>query len=247
RRDSALLDALRNLKPDVLVLAAYGQILRPNVLELAPGGCIGVHASLLPRWRGAAPVAAAIWHGDKETGITLMLTDAGMDTGPIIAQRSIPIAADDTTFTLTGKLAHLGADLLIETLPDWLAGKIVPQPQDNSLATQAPPLTHEQGRLDFSLAGAALERQVRALNPWPGAWTTFGGQQLKVLQTAVVDSAASTSPPGTVVALGSQVAVVSCEGLLILLTVQLAGKRALPAEEFMRGRRDFIGTRLGEG
>ncbi|MCE5259535.1 MAG: methionyl-tRNA formyltransferase [Chloroflexi bacterium] len=245
RRDVALYAHLRALAPDVLVLAAYGQILRQNILTLAPGGCIGVHASLLPRWRGAAPIAAAILNGDEITGVTLMHTDTGMDTGAIIAQRSMPIAPDDATPSLTNKLAHCGAALLKDTLPDWLAGKIIPQPQDESQVTWAPPLTRMQGKLDFSLSSSMLERQVRALNPWPGTWTLLDGLLLKVLKASSTVETPLQGEPGTVIMYDGQVGVIAGEGMLLFDQVQPANKRAMTAIEFARGHRGFIGARLG--
>jgi methionyl-tRNA formyltransferase len=247
RRDKATVAALRALAPDVLVLAAYGQILRQDVLSLAPGGCVGVHASLLPRYRGAAPITAAILHGEAETGITLMLTDAGMDTGPMLARRALPILPDDTTASLTTRLAHLGAEMIVELLPEWLAGRITPTPQDETLATYAPQITKEDGRMDWTLPAVVLDRQVRAYTPWPGTATTLAGSDLKVLSAHLGTAKAPNVAPGTVLLAEGEIAVATGDGLLALDLVQLAGKKPATARDFARGRRDFIGAVLGGG
>ncbi|MFW6164513.1 MAG: methionyl-tRNA formyltransferase [Planctomycetota bacterium] len=167
---------LAEWKPEVIVVAAFGQILTEEVLELPPYGCLNVHASLLPRWRGAAPVAAAILAGDEVTGVTIMKMDAGLDTGPILAQRREPIRADDTRTALTQRLSLLGAELLAETLPAYLAGELVPQPQDDE-ATLAERLRKADGRLDWSRPALVLDRKIRAFTPWPGTFTFWQGRQ----------------------------------------------------------------------
>ncbi len=246
RRRNAATARLRELGADVFVLAAYGLILREHVLAIPPRGVIGVHASLLPRWRGAAPVAAAILAGDAATGVTLMRTDLGMDTGPIIAQRALPIAPLDTAATLTARLAELGAALLIDTLPGWLAGEIAPVRQDDALATVAPPLCKEQGEVDWTLPAERIARQVRAYTPWPGTATRWRGNALRVLAAAPLCAApgGAGQVPGTVVAAGGGVAVATGEGALLLSEVQVAGKRPLALAEFLRGARGFIGSVL---
>ena len=159
------MDQLRAWNPDLIVVAAFGQILRKDVLELPPHGCINVHASLLPRWRGAAPINAAILHGDEETGVTIMKMDAGLDTGPMLSQRAIHLTPDDTAGSVFEKLSRLGADVLIETLPDYLSGKLVPTPQPDAGTTYAPMMKKEEGQLDFTQDAKELERRVRAFNP----------------------------------------------------------------------------------
>jgi methionyl-tRNA formyltransferase len=181
RRDRAAVEALRRAEADVAVIAAFGQILRPDVLAIPPHGVLGVPASLLPRLRGAAPIAAAIMQGATETGISLMLTDAGMDTGAIVAQSALPILPQDTTASLSARLARLGADLLIALLPAWLRGELRPRPQDNALATAAPPLEKAAGAIDWSRPAISIDRQVRALIPWPIAYTEWAGQRLQIL------------------------------------------------------------------
>ncbi len=245
RRDRQTLEALREARAEVFVLAAYGQILRPEVLAIPPRGCIGVHASLLPKLRGAAPIAAAILRGEEQTGVTLMLTDAGMDTGPIIAQRPLSIAPDDTTETLTDRLARLGAELLLETLPAWLAGEIVPRPQDEAAATYAPPLEKAQGLIDWRSSALQISRQVRACTPWPEAYTHYHEMPLKVLRARPIPLWSRESAPGTVVETHEALGVVTGEGLLVLELVQLAGKKPLEARQFARGQHGFVGSVLG--
>jgi methionyl-tRNA formyltransferase len=244
-RDPQAVEKLRALSPTVVVIAAFGQILRPDVLAIPPRGCLNVHASLLPRWRGAAPIPAAILAGDEETGATIMLLDEGMDTGPILAQVSLPIRPDDTTGSLTERLAVLGADLLITTLPRWLAGEVRPRPQDHSQATTCRPLRKEEGLLNWSFPAVELERRVRAYNPWPGAYTTWRGQRLKVLRAESLADWHGPQSPGQVLALPAGTAVVTGEGALLLREVQLTGRRAMVIADFLRGQREFVGSRLG--
>ncbi len=236
------------LQPDVIIVAAFGQILPPEVLDLPPFGCINVHASLLPRWRGAAPIAAAILAGDEITGITIMKMDTGLDTGPILNQRSIPIDPDDTRESLTARLAELGASLLSDTLPEWLAGHIQPQPQDDGQATLAPRLAKEQGRIDWHEPAEKIARRVRAFYPWPGAFTFWQGKQLKILRAAASLEArpkGEASPPGTVIEGPDGPGVVTGLGILNLYEVQPASKRPMPADTFVHGARGFVGSRLG--
>jgi len=235
---------LRDLAPDVIIVAAYGLLLPRDVLTIPPRGCINTHASLLPRHRGAAPIIAAILAGDAETGITLMQMDEGLDTGPILAQRAIPIDDDDTTGTLTPKLANLATELLSETLPRILAGEIVPQPQDHARATMFKQIKKEEGLIDWTRPATEIARRVRAFNPWPSAFTSWNGVQLKILCAGAAD-AKSNLEMGRVVPLGKEIAVTSADGVLILREVQLAGKRAMKIEEFVRGQREFVGSSLG--
>jgi len=237
---------LRALAPDIIVVVAFGQILRADVLGIPPHGCLNVHGSLLPRYRGAAPVPAAILAGETQTGVTLMQMDEGMDTGPIITQATCSIAPDDTTATLSERLARLGADLLVETLPPWLAGKIVPQLQDDSQATYCSLIAKADGRLAWQLPAEELARQVRAYFPWPAAFTSWQGKPLKVLRAVPLPDWRGEEQPGQVVALDDGVGVVTEKGALRLLEVQLAGKRAMTIEYFLRGQRGFVGSVLGE-
>ncbi|MAS33083.1 MAG: methionyl-tRNA formyltransferase [Anaerolineaceae bacterium] len=241
RREEAI-EALKQWQPDVYVVAAFGQILPQTVLDLPPHGSINVHASLLPRWRGAAPIHAAIRVGDSETGITIMKMDAGLDTGPILTQRVLPIAPDETGQSLHDKLAVLGADLLIDTLPSYLAGQITPQPQVDAQATYAPTIRKEEGQIDWTQDATVIERLIRAFTPWPGTYTTWQGQTLKIL-------AAGTRPgnaqPGAVIEQNGEIVIGTGQGLLLPTKLQLAGRSAMTIEEFSRGRTDFINSVLG--
>ncbi len=235
---------IRDWAPDVIVVAAFGLILPPAVLSIPPHGCVNVHASLLPRWRGAAPVPAAIIAGDTVTGVTIMLMDEGVDTGPILAQREEAIRPEDTTASLSARLAVLGADLLIETLPRWVAGEISPQPQDDEQATYAPMLRKEDGYVDWAEPADVLARKVRAYIPWPTLMTRWRGKWLKILRARAHPEARVEGSPGTVVAWGQSAGVITGQGVLELLEVQLEGKRPLEIEVFLRGARGFIGSVL---
>ncbi len=242
-RDDQVQARLRDYQPDLIVVAAYGLILPQAVLDIPSRGCINTHASLLPRWRGASPITSAILAGDAETGITLMQMDAGVDTGPSIAKRKIPIAPDETTGSLTEKLSHLAAGLLLETLPAWLEGNITPRAQSGQ-ATFTGMVKKEDGLIDWSKPAVEIERAVRAYNPWPSAYTFWNSARLQIWR-ADVSNAVVPRQPGTVVQLDHEIGVSSGRGVLILRNVQLAGKRAMSIEEFARGQRDFIGARLG--
>ena len=248
-RDPAALAELAALRPDLFVVAAYGLILPPAVLALPPRGCINVHGSLLPKHRGAAPIAAAILAGDTETGVSIMLMDAGVDTGPVLSRAATPISDDDTTGTLTARLADLGAELLISALPGWLEGKAAPDPQPEIRASYAPRIEKQDGRIRWGEPAALIARRVRAYQPWPSAYTTWRGQTLKVIKAGVSDETGDQGPEdrdmGYVVAgARDEAGVITSEGVLRLEEVQLAGKRALPIEIFLRGAPGFIGTRL---
>lgn len=236
---------LTHWKPDVIIVAAFGQILSRAVLDLPPHGCLNVHASLLPRWRGAAPVAAAILAGDEMTGVTIMKMDAGLDTGPILAQRREPIQPGDTRATLAERLSHVGAELLAESLPTYLAGHLEPRAQVDERATFANQLSKQDGRLDWSRSAIELDRKIRAFTPWPGTFTFWRGRRLKVLEASPLLNWAGDVPPGTVVEVEDGAAVATSDGALCLEAVQLAGKRAMAIGPFLRGRRDFVGSRLG--
>lgn len=241
---------LRAWAPDVIVTAATGHILTAKVLALPTRGTLNVHASLLPRWRGAAPIHAAIRAGDTETGITIMCTDEGLDTGPILSQRSIAIAPRETTASLHDRLAQLGADLLLETLPRWLSLELTPRPQPDRGVTLAHRIRKADGRIRWDQPAVDIDRHVRAFTPWPGAFSFWGERRLKVIAAFPLPSSPAGavdethSAPGSVVRVGDLPAVVTAAGLLRLDTLQLAGKRALPGAEFVRGQPDFIGSRL---
>jgi methionyl-tRNA formyltransferase len=255
-RDPAALAELAALRPEAGVGVAYGQILTAELLDIPARGVLNVHPSLLPRHRGASPVPAAILAGDAETGVTIILMDAGMDSGPVLAQRRLPIQDSDTAATLMARLSDMAAGLLAETLPRWLRGEIEPQPQDDSQATKAPLLKKEQGAIDWSLPAVDIWRRVRAYNPWPGAYTTIGGALLHIWEAWPLADGGAT--PGTVVKLSPEprarlpegagtepFGVTTGDGLLAVLVAQREGRKALAAGELLRGMRDFIGSRLG--
>jgi len=235
-------DQLRGWAPDLIVVAAFGQILRPVLLDLPKYGCINVHASLLPRWRGAAPVPAAILGGDDETGITIMRMDPGIDTGPILAQSRQPILPDDTAGSLLARLAHAGAALLAATLPEYVAGRLEPQPQDDRLATYAPLIGKGDGALDLESPAADLERRVRAFDPWPGCFVYWGPRRLAIRRARVAP--ASGAPPGRAVNFDGLPAASTPAGLLVFEIVQPEGRAAMTGGEFLRGARGFEGSTL---
>ena len=230
------MEQLRAWSPDLVVVAAFGQILRRDVLDLPRYGCINVHASLLPRWRGAAPINAAILAGDEETGVTIMKMDVGLDTGPMLAKRSIRLKPDDTAGSVFRALSILGADLLLETLPDYLSDKLIPQPQPEEGATYAPMLKKEDGKLGFNSDVNELERRVRAFNPWPGTFMDFDGTNLKIHRTHVEQGEASA---GQRLIVENQPAVGARSGLLILDEVQPAGKKSMSGKSFLSGARNW--------
>lgn len=239
------MDQLRAWSPDLIVVAAFGQILRRDVLELPRFGCVNVHASLLPRWRGAAPINAAILAGDEETGVTIMRMDAGLDTGPMLAQRSIRLAPTDTAGSVFQALSTLGADLLLETLPDYLSGKLTPTPQPEEGVTYAPMLKKDDGRLDFTSDVNELERRVRAFNPWPGAFMDFDGAMLKVHRAHVAPLPVGEGmgvrdvEAGQRLVVQNQPAVGARGGVLVLDEVQPAGKKSMSGKVFLSGARNW--------
>ena len=230
------MEQLRTWAPELIVVAAFGQILKKDVLELPRYGCINVHASLLPRWRGAAPINAAILHGDEETGVTIMQMDVGLDTGPMLSQRSIPLTREDTAGSVFDRLSTLGAGLLLETLPDYLSGKLAPVPQPEEGTTYAPMLKKEEGQLDLAQDVHELERRVRAFNPWPGAFMDFNGTILKIHRTHVEQGNAEA---GQRLIVQDQPALGARGGILILEEVQPAGKKTMSGKSFLSGVRDW--------
>ena len=242
-REAGALEQMRAWQPDIIVVAAFGQILRAEVLEMPRYGCINVHASLLPRWRGAAPVQAAILNGDEVTGITIMRMDAGVDTGPTLSQAATPIHPEDTGGTLSERLAELGAELLLDTLPKYLSGELATQEQDDTRATYAPLLKKEDGELDFAQPAESLARGVRAFNPWPGAFINWQGQILKIHKAHAIDYTQGMDSfgllPGKAVIFKNLPALTTSEGLLVLDILQPAGKKAMAGEDFLRGARGW--------
>lgn len=236
-KDPDAMAQLRAWKPDLIAVAAFGQILKPEVLDLPPHGCLNVHGSLLPRWRGAAPLNAAILHEDAETGITITKMDIGLDTGPMISKRAIPIGLEDTAGSLFGKMADLGAELLLETILPYLRGELTPEPQDDALSTYAPMLKKSDGVLDFNQPAEYLSRQVRAYHPWPGTYFKWSGAPLKV---HVAHPVGKSSPGiGQLTVHQKFPAVGTAEGLLVLDQIQPAGKKAMPGDVFLRGAKGW--------
>ena len=265
-------EALRALEPDVFVVAAYGQILRQRLLDVARRGSLNVHASLLPRHRGASPIAAAILAGDAVTGVTIMEVVRALDAGPMVARVETPISPFDTTGSLEERLSQAGAQLLVETLAPWAEGRLMPEPQDDAFATYAPQLKREEARLDWSLPAEDLWRRVRAFNPWPVAYTTWRGEELRIWDAWPL-AGDSGATPGTVLAperlaaeaiippsamergargeVSGAVAeetflVQTGAGRLVIRRLQRAGRRAVSGLEFLRGQRNLVGSRFGE-
>ncbi|SEO88424.1 methionyl-tRNA formyltransferase [Aquisalimonas asiatica] len=239
--DRAALDAAR---PDLVVVVAYGLLLPRSVLDLPPAGCVNLHASLLPRWRGAAPIQRALLAGDDETGVCLMRMEAGLDTGPVYACVRTPITADDTGGSLHDRLAELGAGLLHDNLRALLDGSLTPAPQPDEGVTYARKLDKAEARIDWQASASALARQVAAFNPWPVAETDWAGDRLRIWRAAALP-AASDALPGTVVAAGRDGIDVACgEGCLRLLELQAPGARPMPVASFMNGRHLAVGTRF---
>ncbi len=237
---------LAGFKPDVIVVAAFGQILPQSVLDIPAYGCINIHPSLLPKFRGASPVAAAILAGSEFTGVSIMLMDRGLDTGPVLARAQIPISAPDTTGSLTAKLSLIAAQLLLEVLSGWFRGELAPRPQDDAEATYSGEFSKKDGEIDWSLPVADIWRRVRAFNPWPGCYTRWQGRQLKIIEAVPLPGEGSFEV-GQVVALNTELpafGVNTGDGVLGILKVQLEGKRAMSAAEFRRGQRQFIGAVL---
>lgn len=243
-RDADVVGELRNYRPDVIVVAAYGRLLPPEVLAIPQFGCLNLHPSLLPRHRGPAPVAGAILAGDDITGVSLMLLDEGMDTGPIIAQRERPINASDDAGMLTEKLFADGAALLVDTLPGWTDGSVSAVKQNDELATYTAKLERADGLADWALSAEILSRKQRAYVPWPGLYTSWQSKEIKLLEVAPVSGAAVE--PGLVAdAEGENIVIGTGEGLLGVRRLQMEGRRASGAQEFLRGCPEFKGARLG--
>ncbi len=244
--------ALAAYHADLYIVAAFGQILPQMVLDQPRYGTLNIHASLLPKYRGADPIAEVILQGEAESGVTIMLLDAGIDTGPTLLSRSIPLAENETTGSLTPKLAELGAQALLATLPQWITGQITPQPQDELHATHTRMLRKEDGLIHWDKPAAVLARQIRAYTPWPSSYTHWHGKLLKILEAhplaVEIDAREQQVQPGLVSTreeAGHQVlAVVTGSGFLIVKQVQLEGKKAMSAEEFLRGYRHIAGDVL---
>ncbi|AJZ91421.1 methionyl-tRNA formyltransferase [Cedecea neteri] len=229
-----------DLNADVMVVVAYGLILPQPVLDMPRLGCVNVHGSLLPRWRGAAPIQRSLWAGDAETGVTIMQMDIGLDTGDMLYKLSCPIEAEDTSGTLYDKLAGLGPKGLLDTLEQLANSTAMPEVQDEALVTYAEKLSKEEARINWNLSAAQLERCIRAFNPWPMSWLEIDGQPLKVWRASVINTQAN-SAPGTIVAASKQgIQVATSDGILNLEELQPAGKKAMKAQDLLNSRREWF-------
>lgn len=257
-----------NFKPNIVVVIAYAQIIPESILEIPAYGCVNVHASLLPKYRGASPIQAAIMNGDKETGVTIMKIDSprempqngnsanggiisrgkGLDTGPILAQKSVKISNSDTTGTLYGKLSELGAEILAPTIKEYITGKIAPQGQDNSIASYARLLKKEDGKIDWKKTAALLEKFIRAMNPWPGAFASLKIKNnyllLKIIEVEHRPIKINNYKIGEIFLDNGKLAVQCGQDSLIIKKLQLEGKKAMASEEFLRGNKELIGQIL---
>lgn len=237
---------IKNLKPDLILVVAYGQILPKEVLEIPKYGCLNVHPSLLPKYRGASPIQYAILNGDKETGVTIILMDEKMDQGPILTISKFQITNPKITYLeLHNKLAELGAKLLIETIPKWVKGEIKPKSQDESKATYTKILTKKDGKIDWQKSAEEIERQIRAFDPWPGSWTLWEGKRIKILKARVLKNEKKSYLLGrTLINPQNELCVQCGKDFLIVERLKLEGKREMTSEEFFRGHPNFIGTIL---
>ncbi|MGD9649504.1 MAG: methionyl-tRNA formyltransferase [Dongiaceae bacterium] len=231
-KDSKAQEELRALKPEVIVVVAYGLILPRAVLEIPPKGCLNIHASLLPRWRGAAPIQRAILAGDQKTGVSIMLMDEGLDTGPVLAERAVDILPGDTAGLLHDKLAKMGGELLLVTLSKWLNDKIAPQMQPAAGVSYADKINPAEALINWKDDAAAIERQVRAFNPWPGAYFTYRGERIKIFAAEVIPDS-HHAPPGKI--LSDDLMIACGHNTLRPIQLQRAGKKPMKREEFLRG------------
>ena len=236
-KDRQAIEDVGALQPDVIVVMAYGQILPPEVLEIPPIACLNLHASLLPRWRGAAPIQAAIAAGDPETGITVMYMAEGLDTGDILLQRKVSVRSNDTGGSLHDRLAQVAPEVLIEALQLLGKGDAPRIPQDGSLATYAPKLTRDNGKIDWSEPAEMIERKIRAFNPWPGAFMKLTNRKLKIFSASIVDCSGKA---GGILRSEKELIIAAGKGALSLREVQLEGKRRMSAAEFLRGHASML-------
>ena len=244
-KDPEFLQALAGWKPDLIAVTAFGRILPPAILSLPPLGCINVHGSLLPKYRGAGPIQWAIINGETETGITTMLMDEGMDTGAMLLQEAISITPDDTAGTLSPRLAEIGGRLLVETITRLKTGTLVPRHQDSSRATLAPVLKKEDGAIDWALPATALANRVRGLSPWPGAFTTVGGDRWTIWRALALPGPL-TKPPGVIVAITHEaIHVATGEGVLAVMELQPANSRRMAVSQYLAGHPVAVGLQLG--
>jgi len=243
-RELAAVAHIAALQPDLGVVAAYGEILRKNVLELPPLGYLNIHPSLLPRYRGPAPITGAILAGDPETGVSVMRLDSGMDSGPILAQQAVPLPPDARAGNFTMAMFELGSQLLLDVLPAYIHGTLIPQPQDHSRATFTAMLRKQDGQVDWHMPAVQIERMVRAYDPWPGTYTFWKGQQLKLLDVGVRPDLPPTHPIGTLWSEAGQPLVTTGTDVLELRQVQPAGKRPMTGAVWLNGQRNAIGQQF---
>jgi methionyl-tRNA formyltransferase len=247
-RSKENLEQLANLQPDLMVVAAYGRILPPNVLALPPKGVLNIHPSLIPQYRGPSPVAAALLNGDKETGVTVMVTEEGMDTGPVVAQKREAVLSGDTTLVLTERLFRIGAELLVKVLPLWEKGQINSLPQDEHMASTTRLYKKEDGFIDWGLSALSIERRLKAFAPWPGCYTYWKGKILKVIEGTAIEGFDGHEPGEIILVPGSSnkavVIVVTGKGGLELKQVQIEGRRRQNMQDFLLGYNGFVGSRL---
>ena len=237
---------VKELNPDVIIIAAYGLILPKEILDIPQCGVLNVHASLLPKYRGASPIQAAILNGDKETGVTIMLVNERMDEGDILTQKTITINNNDNFEALYNKLSELGANLLLKTLPGYLSGQIKPKPQEDSEATYCQLITKDMGKIDWHKSALEIDRQIRAFTPWPGTYTTWQGKNLKILSASADGSTklTMTASAGEVFKVNEGFAIACGQGALEIIKLQLEGKKPMTAKEFLNGYPTIIGSNL---
>ena len=255
-KNPIFLETLRTWKPDVIVVAAYGRILPQVILDLPPKGCLNVHGSLLPKYRGAAPIQWAVINGESKTGVTIMVMDAGMDTGAILEQAVVPISPEDTAGDVAGRMAELGGGLLISTLEKWMAGTIEAHAQNESEATLAPILKKEDGLIDWSQSAMTLASRIRGLSPWPGGYTFVNGERWGIWDVRVQDNkeeglqvilSGPPQEPGTIIEIGKQmICVQTGKGILRILEIQPANKKRMSVGHYLAGHRLEVGMRLSQ-
>ncbi|PIU79037.1 MAG: methionyl-tRNA formyltransferase [Candidatus Moranbacteria bacterium CG_4_10_14_3_um_filter_44_15] len=248
-RNESLIGKIREIGVDLIIVAAYGKILPKEILKIPRYGSVNVHASLLPKYRGASPVQGAILGGEKETGVTLMLMNEKMDKGDVLMQEKIQVGESETAKNLLGKLGRLGAKMLVGFVPDWISGEIKPQPPDETKATYCKPIGRKDGRINWSEPAEEIYRKHRAYQPWPGIFTSYDKNgrlfRLKLISISAEQKASAGKKPGEVVKYGQDVGVQTGKGLILLKKIQLEGKKPMSINDFIRGNQNFIGINLG--
>lgn len=239
RKNEEILEEIKTLKPDLLVVVAYGQIIPAALLDLFPAGCINVHPSLLPKYRGASPIQSALLNGETETGITIMLMDEQMDHGPILAQQKVALTGEETNESLHRQLAEFGVDLLKQTISDYTDGNITPQPQIDDQATYCSPIAKEDGRIDWQDSAQTIKQKIYAFHPWPGTWTSLNGQRLKIFPpVSLITTDIPSEKAGKLIEYREEITVICGSNALILDKIQPEGKKPMSAKDFWRGLKD---------